>query len=194
MAAAQNKIPIRRTDTEKIQIGGLYDGVKRYYDQNMEMTVVKLVTGDFYVSTEPREMLVTILGSCVAVCFNDTVKHIGGMCHIILPEFNASKVGTPVLRQLVNKLVLYGAEKENLEAKIFGGAVGYPAIRNNNIKFVKEFLKSENIILKAEDIEGEFPRRVHYFADTGRALIRKLKRKEDLMIFDSEKEHLDNYN
>ncbi len=197
-----NKIPIRRTDTEKVQVGDIYDGVKRYYDQNMELLVVKLMTGDCYFTAESREMLVTILGSCISVCLRDPLVNIGGMNHILLPGENMTKdssdlgyptrFGTFAMEELINGMLKLGAKKNRFEAKIFGGANVIATAGNiglKNIKFVKEFLASENIPIRSEDVGGEFARRLHYFPDSGKAMIRKLRRKEDLVIVDKEREY-----
>lgn len=197
------KIPIRRTDTEKIQIGDVYDGIRRYYDQNLEMTVVKLMTGDCYYTAEGREMLVTILGSCISVCMRDPVAKVGGMNHILLPGDKNDKVsvtdpeysarfGVNAMEELINGMLKLGAKKERFEAKIFGGGNVIKTsnmIGNKNIKFVREFLAAEHIEVKSQDVGGDNPRRLHYFPDTGKAMIRKLQRKEDLIIVEKEAEY-----
>jgi chemotaxis protein CheD len=197
------KIPIRRTDTEKVQVGDIYDGIRRYYDQNMELTVVKLMTGDCYFTSEPREMLVTILGSCISVCLYDPVTKMGGMNHILLPGDKndivsktdpgySTRFGVNAMEELINGLLKLGGKKDRFEAKIFGGGAVIKtsnAIGDKNIKFVKEFLATEKITLKGEDVGGDMARRLHFFPDTGKAMIRKLRRKEDMVIIDKEKEY-----
>jgi chemotaxis protein CheD len=197
------KIPIRRTDTEKVQVGDVYDGIRRYYDQNLEMTVVKLMTGDCYFTSEAREMLVTILGSCISVCLRDPVTKIGGMNHILLPGDKDDKLakgdpgysarfGINAMEELINGMLKLGARKDRFEAKIFGGGNVIKSsnlIGNKNIKFVKEFLAAEHIPIKAEDVGGETPRRLHFFPETGKAMLRKLQRKEDMVILEKEKEY-----
>ncbi len=198
----KRKIPIRRTDTEKVQVGDIYDGIRRYYDQNMEITVVKLITGDCYYTSEPREMLVTILGSCMSVCLRDPITKIGGMNHILLPGSKTDKLsmtdpgysarfGVNAMEELINGMLKLGAVKSRFEAKIFGGGnviKSSTLIGTKNIKFVKEFLADEHIPIKAEDVGGDTPRRLHFFPDTGKAMLRKLQRKEDMIILDKERE------
>ena len=50
------------------------------------MVHVKISPGDYYVTTAADEMLVTILGLCVAVCMRDPVLGVGGMDHFLLAE------------------------------------------------------------------------------------------------------------
>lgn len=191
------KIPIRRTDSEKNQVGGFDDGIKRYYDQNMELTVVKLITGDCYWTSEGREMLVTILGSCISVCLTDPLLKFGGMNHILLPgegsgTDSSTRFGAYAMEELINGLIKLGADKSRLKAKIFGGGNvinNSTMIGGRNVEFVKKYLEEEKIEVISEDVGGSNARRLHYFPDTGKAMVRKLRRKEDFVIVEKEKEY-----
>jgi chemotaxis protein CheD len=196
------KIPIRRTDTEKVQVGDPLESSGRYYDQNMEMTVVKLMTGDCYVTADPREMLVTILGSCISVCIRDPLAKVAGMNHILLPgdakqsrdeSGFATRFGVFAMEELINGLLKLGGHKSRFEVKIFGGGNvlqnSTATIGDKNIHFVKGFLRAEGIKIISEDVGGDWARRLHFFPDTGKAMIRKLQRKEDMVILDKEKEY-----
>ena len=56
-----------------------------YFDKNFEIEAVKILPGEYYVTT--RDMaLVTVLGSCVAACIYDRTLGIGGMNHFMLPD------------------------------------------------------------------------------------------------------------
>lgn len=148
-------------------------------------------------------MLVTILGSCISVCLFDPVTKIGGMNHILLPGDKgdivsktdpgySTRFGVNAMEELINGLLKLGAKKDRFEAKIFGGGAVIKtsnAIGEKNIKFVKSFLEAEQITLKGEDVGGDTARRLHFFPDTGKAMIRKLRRKEDMVILDKEKEY-----
>ncbi len=195
------KVPTRRSDTEKVQAGDYYDGIKRYYDQNLERTVVKLMTGDCYVTADTREMLVTILGSCISVCMRDPVANVGGMNHILLPGGEkksrsdpgySTRFGAYAMEELINGMLKLGAQKSRLEAKMFGGGnviKNSAMIGTKNIHFVKEFLQNEGIRIAAEDVGGGLPRRIHYFPDTGRTMMRILQRKDDLRVVEEEKKY-----
>lgn len=194
----KREIPIRRTDKEKVQVGDLYDGIKRYYDQNMEMTVIKLITGDCYWTSAKREMIVTILGSCISVCLYDPKLKIGGMNHILLPygdddnKQGNTRFGSYAMEELINGLLKIGARKNKLKAKIFGGSdimKNSSRIGDKNVKFAKEYLSNEGIELVSFDVGGDDARRLHFFPDTGKAMIRKLRRKEDMVIIEKENEY-----
>ena len=46
---------------------------------------IHVVQGEFFVTDDPRAVLTTILGSCVAACIVDTDTGVGGMNHFLLP-------------------------------------------------------------------------------------------------------------
>ena len=54
-----------RYDAHEIESGDF--GVRRFHDTRLDQTVAMLLPGAVYVTQRP-EMLMTILGSCVAVC------------------------------------------------------------------------------------------------------------------------------
>ncbi len=181
------RVPIRRTDVEKVQAGDYFDGVKRYYDQVSEITVVKVFSGEFYVTADPGEMLCTILGSCVAACIRDPVTKIGGMNHFLLPgsttsQGDSARFGAFAMEQLINEILKLGASRERLEMKVFGGGNVIDSsamIGDKNATFVKKFLKDEGFKIASEHLGGKHPRRIHYFPETGKVFMRVLHRKED---------------
>jgi chemotaxis protein CheD len=52
---------------------------------------VHIIQGEYYVTDDPRVMLTTLLGSCVAACLRDPDLAIGGMNHFLLPGQAAAK-------------------------------------------------------------------------------------------------------
>lgn len=189
----------RRSEREPFQTGEFFDEKRRYFDHNLELTVVKLFSGDWYVSSG-GEMLVTILGSCVAACIRDPIAGVAGMNHFLLPgdvnrqvEANeAARYGVHAMEQLINGLMRKGARKDRLEMKLFGGGnvlKNSARIGSKNAEFVREFAKKEGLVITSSDMEGEWPRRVHYFADSGKVRVRRLQRQEDLKIIDVERDY-----
>lgn len=188
----------RRTDTEKHQVGDYYNGPNRYYDQVNEQTVVKLYSGGCYTTANPGELIVTILGSCVACCANDPIAKIGGMNHFLLPgdkSSDSARFGVNAMELLLNGLMKFGAKKERLQIKIFGGSNllnSASKIGDKNVEFIKSFLSTEGLNIVAMDVGGTTPRRVHFEPDTGKVMVRKLQRAEDLSIIETEKQYLSN--
>ena len=59
-------------------------------------------------------------------------------------------------------------------------------IGSKNAEFIRKFLKSEGYRIVSEDLEGTLPRRIHYYPDTGKVMMRKLHRKDDLRVVEEE--------
>lgn len=206
MTGTQEKPPafMRRSDIEPVVVGDYYDETKRYYDEASEHTVVKLYSGDYYISTQPREMLVTILGSCISACIRDPHARVGGMNHFLLPGESgllstdlasagaATRYGVFAMEQLINGLLSRGALRDRLEIKLFGGGNvtdSSALIGEKNVAFVREFLRHEGLKIDSEHLGGTLPRRIHYYPDTGKVMMRALKRKDDLRIIEEEKRY-----
>lgn len=161
-----------------------------YYDKIFNCDTAKILPGEFYY-TDQDMLIVTVLGSCVAACIRDTKTGIGGMNHFMLPDGGSSDLNSPVsesmrygnyaMEILINQLIKAGAKRENLEAKIFGGGSVLKAftainVGERNAAFVKSYLKAEGIRVTAEDLNDIYPRKVYFFPNTGRVLVKKLKK------------------
>jgi chemotaxis protein CheD len=148
-------------------------------------------------------LLVTVLGSCVAACIRDRQTGVGGMNHFMLPDSNQdadtmvglpTRYGTYAMEVLINQLLKIGAKRSNLEAKIFGGGNvlrGFTVsnVGQKNSSFVKEFLALEKIPIVAEDLLDIYPRKVYFFPQSGRVLVKKLKSVHNNTIVDREKDY-----
>ena len=165
-------------------------------DPESGLPVIKIFSGDWHVSTKP-EMLVTILGSCVSACIRDHATGIGGMNHFLLPGDDtmvtplseAARYGVFAMESLINGILKAGGRKDRLEVKVFGGGnvINNSAkIGSKNAAFIRNFLKQEGIRIVSEDLEGDLPRRIHYFPETGKVMLRRLNRKEDLRVAEEE--------
>ena len=73
----------RRTKVTTPTIKG-FEHVNRYYDPHMKSVAAKILPGECYVSNR-GEMVVTVLGSCIAACIRDKTLGVGGMNHFMLP-------------------------------------------------------------------------------------------------------------
>ncbi len=159
----------------------------QYFDRNFNSDAVKILPGEYYVTG--RDMvLVTVLGSCVAACIRDRASGVGGMNHFMLPGGDSetaptgtsARYGTYAMELMINQLLKTGAKRSNLEAKVFGGGNvlrGFTVanVGQRNAEFVIDYLQTEKIALLAEDLLGLFPRKVYYFPQTGRTLVKQLR-------------------
>lgn len=172
-----------------------------YFDKNFNTDAVKILPGEYF-ATKDSTMIVTVLGSCVSVCLRDPITRIAGMNHFLLPankdeiNFNSdsARYGVYAMEVLVNHLMKLGASKGRLEAKVFGGGNVLKQLRTNSVgeqnsAFVLEYLENENIPIKAQDLLGEFPRKVYFFPLTGEVKVRKLKSIHNTTILERESEY-----
>ncbi|MDH4394436.1 MAG: chemoreceptor glutamine deamidase CheD [Limnobacter sp.] len=146
-----------------------------------------IMPGEHAVSWEPAE-ITTLLGSCVAACIWDSHRRIGGMNHFMLPDIPMSLQSSPsessrplryglyAMERLINDLLVMGAKRENLVAKVFGGgnisgALGEHNIGRRNSEFVLEFLNKDQIKVAAVDMGGIHSRRVKFYTDSGKVRV-----------------------
>jgi chemotaxis protein CheD len=139
--------------------------------------VTNVIQGDFLISDDPNEILTTVLGSCIAVCLYDTTRMIGGMNHFLLANSKSGapsdnvRYGANAMELLINGLLKQGAQKQRLEAKIFGGASMMGNARQigaTNAEFAKTFLKEEGIPCTGESTGGTSARRIKFWPTSGR--------------------------
>jgi chemotaxis protein CheD len=171
-----------------------------YYDPYFEIDAVKILPGEYY-ATARSMLIVTVLGSCVSACIRDRLSGIGGMNHFMLPSINDSgepvnasaRYGIYAMEILINQLLKMGARRQNLEAKVFGGGnvlgLSATSVGERNSQFVRDFLDIEQIPIVAEDLLDIFPRKVYFFPETGRVLIKKLKKLHNDTILRREQEY-----
>ncbi len=142
-----------------------------------------LFPAEIFVTGEAT-MISTVLGSCVAVCLWDPRSLIGGMNHYLLPLWNGDGLATPkygniAIRQLVEKVIAKGAERRNMQAKIFGGAAmwcdtdGPFAIGLRNIELAQQQLKELQIPVVASDVGGMLSRKIFFNTGDGSVLLRR---------------------
>ncbi len=177
--------------------------MKRFYSKKYNKTVNMLRAGEYYASKN-GEILHTVLGSCIATCIYDQEKKIGGMNHYLLPgmihpdEIMASEIGRYgmyAMELLVGELIKYGAKRENLAAKIFGGGnvlkfrKSDGDVTDSNIRFAKKFLELEGIPLQKEDVGGYNGRKIMFFTDTAKVLLKRFDMKKDMETFNKEKSY-----
>ncbi|MBL8215061.1 MAG: chemotaxis protein CheD [Bryobacterales bacterium] len=156
-----------------------------------EELVEKVVyVGEVFASSQPARVQ-TLLGSCVAACLYDEAARIGGLNHFLLPgtarrDADAARYGVHAMELLINRLMQLGAERGRLQAKVFGGANlrGFGSLRvgTRNREFVREFLKTEGIPIRAGRLGGNQPLQVRFYTETGRAMVRALGRQEGQLL------------
>lgn len=185
-----------------------FDHINRYWDRRMNLPAAKILPGECYVS-EVGEMIVTVLGSCIACCVRDRRLGIGGMNHFMLPVQSGENAieranlansalcyGNWAMEFLINEILKRGGRKELLEVKVFGGGRVLASMSNidigaRNVSFTFEFLAKEQLKIAAQDVGQDYPRKVLYFPDTGAVKLKKLRTRANETIEAREKAYLD---
>jgi chemotaxis protein CheD len=159
---------------------------RRFFDAASAAWMVKVLPGEFYVTKQPDEVLVTVLGSCVAACIRDPLASVGGMNHFMLPqhksgswgdELRSTRFGNFAMEKLINELIKAGGSRERFEIKVFGGGNVTDtsnAVGTDNAEFVLRYLDAERLRCVAQDLGGTLPRRIAYYPTTGRVVRRLL--------------------
>ena len=176
-------------------------GGRRFFDAANGVWMVKVFPGEYYVTSQADEVLVTILGSCVSACIRDLRTGIGGMNHFMLahgqsqswggdPE--STRYGNFAMEKLINEMLKLGCSRQSLEIKVFGGG-NVTDTRNligtQNCEFVVRYLDSEGLSIAAQDLGGQYPRRIHYYPTSGRVVRRLLAGSETTAVAREESEY-----
>jgi len=137
-----------------------------------------------FASSTPHDVT-TVLGSCVSVCLWDTNLKVGGINHYMLPLWNGNGLASPkfgniAIEKLIDKMKFLGCKKENLIAKVFGGAnviqsnVNVFNVGERNFQIALETLEKEKIPIIAKSIGGEVGRKIIFNTNTGDVMMKFL--------------------
>lgn len=144
-------------------------------------------TGNLKVSNGFNTLTTRALGSCVAITLYDKTKKFGGMVHFILPENpggkKKGKYADTGIKLLLEKMIEGEARKENLVAKMIGGAIMFAeftddvenSIGKRNVKKAKNVLRELGIKLTAYDTGGDYGRSVKFHLSDGKVYINSYK-------------------
>jgi chemotaxis protein CheD len=161
----------------------------RHSISQFEQELITIHPGEFF-ATKDDTIISTVLGSCIAVGLFDAQARAGGLNHFMLPEESGkidlirspnAKYGMYAMELLINDLMKLGAKKSSLSAKVFGGGSvlhfsggSGSKIPANNIDFAFEYLRKEGIPVIASDVGGLEPRKIFFFAQSGKVLLKRI--------------------
>ncbi len=161
----------------------------RFFDREHSTWVRRLLPGEFAISRKassdgdnpnPSESLMTVLGSCVAVCLADHAAGLIGMNHFMLPRQlelgspellsvdptnRRARYGSYAMELLINELLAQGARKDRMVAWIFGGAQILTELTDVglcNVQFASQYLRQERLKLRGQDTGGVLARRLYW--------------------------------
>jgi len=135
------------------------DAIK--YIRNKE--TLGIIGGEFAITYDEDDLpITTLLGSCVAVTLYDAALQVKGMNHFLLPtscaQGTSCRFGLYAMEAMLNEMYKLGCRKENISAKIAGGANILhdlsDSIGERNVLFARQFCRSEGIRIVAENVLG----------------------------------------
>ena len=168
-------LPEFASDDYKPQTLPMSDNVVRYWDPYWGRCAVKLKPGEYAVSSA-EEVLVTVVGTCSAVCIRDTNSSLTGMVHFMLPisglsfldrstQFLAEEYGHFAFTRLINSMEEQGASRESLEACVVGGARLWrssAACVDASVRFIRRYLAKKHIPVVAEFHGPRSPKKLYF--------------------------------
>ena len=179
-----------------------FSHIRRMNDSRFPTEVACILPGEFFVSREPM-VVYTVLGSCISACVRDPIAGVGGMNHFMLPApkehqsgdawgGESTRYGSFAMEQLINEILKRGGMKHRLEVKLFGAGRIYDGnidVGARNAEWVLRYIETEGYPLAKSDLGDVFPRKVYYFTDSGRVLMKRLERLKNRTIVERETEY-----
>ncbi len=174
--------------------------IRRMRDSRFPHEIACILPGEFFVSADPM-VVYTVLGSCISACVRDPIAGVGGMNHFMLPKpkdgncdawGESTRYGSYAMESLINGILKRGGIKSRLEIKLFGAGKIYDGnidVGARNTEWVLEYLKTEGLSAGKTDLGDVYPRKVYYFTESGRVLLKKLERLKNRTIEVREQEY-----
>jgi len=174
--------------------------IRRMRDNRFPHEIASILPGEFFVSPDPM-IVYTVLGSCISACIRDPVAGIGGMNHFMLPEpkekahdtwGESTRYGSYAMESLINEILKQGGVKSRLEVKLFGAGKIYEGnidVGARNADWVMSYLRVEGLLPAKTDLGDVFARKIYYFTESGRVLMKKIERIKNRTIFDRENQY-----
>ncbi|MGZ8380868.1 MAG: chemoreceptor glutamine deamidase CheD [Nitrospira sp.] len=174
--------------------------IRRMRDHRFPYEVAAILPGEFFVSAEPM-IVYTVLGSCVSACIRDPLAGVGGMNHFMLPKpkeagtdswGESTRYGSYAMESLINEILKRGGVKSRLEVKLFGAGRIYEGtidVGARNAEWVLEYVRMEGLTACKTDLGDVLPRKIYYFTESGRVLMKKIEKVKNDTIAAREREY-----
>ena len=148
---------------------------------------VKVGIADLNLVLDPGTIMTIGLGSCIGIALYDRILKVAGLSHIMLPDStqfknvtNPMKFADSAIPILIEKMQKQGCRKQNIVAKIAGGASMFnfsdksiiSDIGMRNSEAVKKALKDIGIPIIAEDTGGDKGRTMILEASSGKVTLK----------------------
>ena len=141
-----------------------------------------LLPGTMHCSPDPA-LVITVLGSCVAVCLTDRTRGLSGINHFMLPygEGQSSlRYGDFAIDELIGTMLRLKCRMDTIEAKVFGGAAVLPMnspennVGTRNVEIAISRLRAHGIPIVARRTGGKRGLSVRLFTASGDVLVRRI--------------------
>jgi len=149
------------------------------------MSDIDVHIGKVVINPGDYNLAVNSVGSCLVVTLYDPKLQIGALAHALLPssvqhnidervstKTSNTKYVDVAIEKMLKGLEAAGAKKENIEAKLTGGANMFPSllsdtIGKDNVLSAKDKLKKEGIRIVGECVGGSQGRSIEFSPATG---------------------------
>ena len=174
--------------------------IRRMQDRRFPHEIAAILPGEYFVSDQPM-IVYTVLGSCVSACIRDPLARVGGMNHFMLPKpkegggdswGESTRYGSYAMESLINDILKRGGVKNRLEVKLFGAGRIYEGnidVGARNAEWVLEYIKTEGLTVCKTDLGDVLPRKIYYFTESGRVLMKKIEKVKNDTIAAREREY-----
>ena len=125
------------------------------------------------------------------------------MNHFMLPEdqsngaspwggcspASATRYGKVAMDRLISDILNLGGRREDLEFKVMGGGNVLDMdldVGGHNVKFVRDYLERHDFEIAAEDLGGNFARKLFYSPKSGKARVKRLTATVNRAVFERE--------
>ncbi len=175
--------------------------IRRMTDTRFPHEIAVILPGEYFLSDTPM-VVYTVLGSCISVCLRDPQAGVGGMNHFMLAApsgkndndswAESGRYGSYAMEMLINGILSRGGHRNRLEAKVFGGGKIYDGsmdVGAKNAAWALDYLAQEGMPPMKADVGDVCPRKVYYFTDSGKVLLKKLDRVQSQTIVQQEQQY-----
>lgn len=166
-------------------------------EQEDRLPTVFLKPGEIHVAFTPCKV-VTVLGSCVAVCLHAGRVGAGAICHATLPcRTDLAEKKNPLcfvdysVVYMLEQLERKGVASKDLVAALIGGADVYPfssedgrmSVGHQNISTAQGMLRRFQLRLVRQEVGGTLPYRLQFRPHVGTIDVERIQRAhQEVMI------------
>ena len=146
-----------------------------------ERLIEEVLTGEVKIGSSGTMLVVSALGSCVAVMIQDRTRRVGGIAHVMLPGVAAPdkaavrhRYAADSVNELLDRLITSGSRLSDLTVCAVGGANVLErrddTICSRNIASVMEIIREKRLTIAASSLGGILRRRVRMDIEQGEVL------------------------